>query len=341
MLALGAFAVGTDAFVIAGILPSVGATLRVSTAAAGQLVTVFSLAYAIAAPILGALTAGWSRRSALVIALGLFCAGNAMTAAAPSFILALLSRIIAAAGAGLFTANASATAAILAGPQHRGRAISRVMMGLTSSLVLGAPLGTAIANVSDWRLTLWLVAALGLLAGAAIFAKLPEIRETDRPRLKARFPPLQNPNVRNDLLRAIVIFTGVYLPYTYISVVYQALIAADAQWLSLLLVIFGGSGTLGNLAAGALADRVGPVPVILGACISLAAVLLAVPSLAHSPAWALLAVALSGLFSFALTTPQQHLLLAHGKGAHLSLLTGLYQSCVYLAVSSRACWARS
>jgi DHA1 family inner membrane transport protein len=53
-LAFGTFAVGTDAFVVAGVLPSISSTLAVSAASAGQLVTVFSLAYAIAAPILGA-----------------------------------------------------------------------------------------------------------------------------------------------------------------------------------------------------------------------------------------------------------------------------------------------
>jgi DHA1 family inner membrane transport protein len=56
-LAFGTFAVGTDAFVIAGVLPSVATSLHVMPAAAGQLMTVFSLAYALASPILSALTA--------------------------------------------------------------------------------------------------------------------------------------------------------------------------------------------------------------------------------------------------------------------------------------------
>jgi DHA1 family inner membrane transport protein len=207
------------------------------------------------------------------------------------------------------------------------------MMGLTTSVVLGAPLGTAIASVSDWRLTRWFVTLFGVLAGTAVFVRLPDIREAETPGVKARFAPLRDARIRNDLLHAIVVFTGVYLPYTYISVVYQALVVSDAKWLSILIVIFGGAGTLGNLAAGALADRLGPLRVILGGSISLAAVLLAVPAVTQYPLWAMLAVALSGLFSFSLTTPQQHLLLAHGAGANLSVLTGLYQSCVYLGVS--------
>lgn len=87
-LAFGTFAVGTDAFVIAGVLPSIADTLHVTPAAAGQLVTVFSLAYAILTPILGALTAEWSRRAALVTALVVFAIGNAITAIVPDFGLA-------------------------------------------------------------------------------------------------------------------------------------------------------------------------------------------------------------------------------------------------------------
>lgn len=42
---------------------------------------------------------------------------------------------------------------------------------------------------------------------------------------------------------------------------------------------------------------------------------------------------LSGLFSFSLTTPQQHQLISHAPDGKLSLLTSLYQSVLYLAIS--------
>ncbi|HEX9519609.1 MAG TPA: hypothetical protein VF940_25965, partial [Streptosporangiaceae bacterium] len=52
MLAAGAFAIGTDAFVIGGVLPAVARSLGVSTSSAGLLVTAFAVAYALGAPIL-------------------------------------------------------------------------------------------------------------------------------------------------------------------------------------------------------------------------------------------------------------------------------------------------
>ena len=45
-MALGTFAIGTEGFMIAPLLPRLSGDLSVSVAAAGQLVTVFALTYA-------------------------------------------------------------------------------------------------------------------------------------------------------------------------------------------------------------------------------------------------------------------------------------------------------
>lgn len=50
VLALGMFALGTDNFVVAGILPSVADSLDTSVSLAGQMVTVYALSFAVLAP---------------------------------------------------------------------------------------------------------------------------------------------------------------------------------------------------------------------------------------------------------------------------------------------------
>ncbi len=50
VLALGTFAIGTDGFVIAGVLPGIAHDTTSTLAAAGLLVTAFALVYAVAAP---------------------------------------------------------------------------------------------------------------------------------------------------------------------------------------------------------------------------------------------------------------------------------------------------
>lgn len=144
VLAFGTFAVGTDAYVIAGVLPEIAQSLEISLAAAGQLVTVFAIGYAVSSPVLAALTGHWSRRTVLVTALVLFALGNVATALAPSYAAVLAARLLAAAGAAIYTPNAAATAAALAGEKKRGQAFSIVNVGLSSSLVLGAPLAPSV-----------------------------------------------------------------------------------------------------------------------------------------------------------------------------------------------------
>ena len=52
MVGVAAFAIGTEAFVIAGLLPVIAADLQIFLAATGQLVTAYALTYAIGSPIL-------------------------------------------------------------------------------------------------------------------------------------------------------------------------------------------------------------------------------------------------------------------------------------------------
>ena len=60
-LALGTFATGTEGFMIAPLLPDLARDFSVSLVAAGQLVTVFSLTYALSSPVLTALTGDLGR----------------------------------------------------------------------------------------------------------------------------------------------------------------------------------------------------------------------------------------------------------------------------------------
>jgi DHA1 family inner membrane transport protein len=52
ILTLAAFAIGTAEFVIAGILPQVASSLRVTEGQAGNLITAYALTIVVAGPIL-------------------------------------------------------------------------------------------------------------------------------------------------------------------------------------------------------------------------------------------------------------------------------------------------
>lgn len=333
VLALGAFAVGTDAFVIAGLLPAISTSLHVPVGAAGQLVSVFSLAYALLSPVLAALTARWSRRTVLLTALAVFAAGNVMTALAPGYVLVLAARVIAAAGAAMFTPNAGATAATLAGPEHRGQAIAIVTVGLTGSLALGAPLGTAIGDALGWRAAMWLVTALALLVAPVIALRLPGVTAGAPVRLRRRLAPLGDRKVAGVLAGTLVAFIGIYLPYTYISAVFEPATGGDGGKVAALLLVFGLAGTAGNLTAGRLADRRGPRAVVVGATLLLAAVFTLMALACSSYPAALVLTAVSGIGSWSVTAPQQQRVMALAGAGSEPLAVSLNAAVMYLAIS--------
>lgn len=333
VLAFGAFAVGTDAFVIAGLLPAIGDSLSVSVAAAGQMVSVFSIAYAVLSPVLAALTGGWSRRTVLITALLVFAVGNMATALVPGYALVLAARLLAAAGAAMFTPNAGATAAVIAGDRHRGRAIAVVTMGLSSSLAIGAPLGTVIGNTWGWRATMWFVTALGVVVVPIIALRLPHIEFAGAAGPRQRFAALADVRVVRVLAGTLMAFIGVYLPFTYISAVFAPALDGDGNRVGLLLLASGVAGTAGNLLAGRMADRYGPRQVVIAATLALTVVFLIMLPIRGLFAVAVPVVALAGIASWSIITPQQHRVIALSPPGAGPLAVSLNAAVVYLAIS--------
>lgn len=145
-LTLGAFAIGTEGFMIAGLLPTLARDLNVGLVAAGHLVTAFSLAYAIGAPVMAVLTAGLERRRLLAVAISGFTLANLLAALAPGYFGLLAARLLLALSAASFMPAASGYAATLGGPERRGRALSMVTNGLTLAIIAGVPLGVLVAR---------------------------------------------------------------------------------------------------------------------------------------------------------------------------------------------------
>lgn len=330
VLTVGTFAVGTDGFIIVGLLPEIHETLDVSTAAAGQLVTVFSLSYAILGPVLAALTGVWPRRRVLVAGVALLAAGNAVTASVDTFGLVLASRALAGAGAALFVASAVATAAHLAGDERRGKAISMVTAGATLSLVLGAPLGTLIGGAWGWRTAIWFVAAVAGAVAVVLALLLPSIRLDAGATLRQRVGPLTDRRVLRILLGTLLAFIGIFLPFTYMSAVFAPALGGEQARLALLLLVFGVAATIGNLTAGALADRYDPRRIVIGATLGVAVVCALMLPIRDTFALVVIAEFLSGVVSYSVIGPQQHRIIAYARPGGASLVTSLNTSTGYL-----------
>ncbi|MER7501014.1 MFS transporter [Nonomuraea pusilla] len=323
-LAAGNFAVGTGMFVTAGLLPPISAELHVSPSAAGQLMTVFALAYAVLSPLLAALTARLSRRRVLLLALGVFVLGNTLTALAPTYELVMATRVVAAAGAAMFTPTASGVATALSTPERRGRALALVMGGLTVSSAIGVPLGTWLGGVSGWRTTIWLVVVLGVAGFAGVAALVPDARVPTTGRLSERFAPLADRRVLAVLTTQLLMFTAAFTAYTYIGSLIDLPLPA-------VLWAWGIGGIVGNQLGGRFTDAYGPRRMVLAGLgagtLCLALIPVANLALPIALAWAFLWGALGWL-----TAPAQQYRTVAAVPDNVPIGLGLLSSAQYLGL---------
>jgi predicted MFS family arabinose efflux permease len=333
ILALGMFALGTDSFVVAGILPQISRTFNVTIGAAAQMTTTYAITYAIMAPLIAALAAHVPRKRMLLTALGIFAVANLVTAGAPNFTIVLASRVLAGVGAAMFAPTATGAAATLVSPERRGQALSIVIAGLTVSTALGTPIGALIGGVGDWRWTMVFVSALAVASGAGVSSLLSHVPLPPKITLAQRVAPVADPRIALTLLCTWLYQSGHFIIYTYFTVVFDRAIGHNALLTGALLVVWGISGTVSNLVVGRLADSIGDRKLIFGMLLILTLVVGSV-SWTGSGLWTTVpALILYGAFSWGVLAPQQRRLVTIAPQT-APVVLGLNTSCTYLGVTT-------
>jgi MFS transporter, DHA1 family, inner membrane transport protein len=258
ILALGTFAIGTDAFIIGGVLPRIAHELSVSVGRTGLVVSVFSLSYAVGSPIVAALTAHLRRPTVLIGGLAVFSAANLMSALSPTLAFLLATRVMAALAAGLVAPACYALASTLGRSDNRGRMLAIVGAGFTSAMVLGVPLGVIISKYTGWRGALIFVAILGAVAALGMLAAgVPEPDSTrSAPGLSEQMRILGRPETLIVLTPFLIWSIANFGLYTFIAAILGRPPSATA--VPFLLLLFGLGCMVGNFIGGSLSDRYGP-----------------------------------------------------------------------------------
>ncbi len=232
---------------------------EVTDALAGQLVSIFALTAALAAPILGTATSGWERRRTIGLSLGVFVVGNVITALAPTYPVALGGRVVAALGASLLNAAISGYVIHLVPERHRGKALSFVLGGWMTATALGVPVGLVLGQ-SSWRFPLIMVAIVGTVALIGILIKLPHL-DLPPTTLAQRLRPLRQVRLVSGLLVTTGILCASYTCFTFAVLILGP--THPAGWMIILIMFgYGLASLIGNTFTGRLADRFGAVRVL-------------------------------------------------------------------------------
>lgn len=264
MLTLISFVVGTSQFVIVGTLDKVAASVNVSVATAGQLITVFALGNAIGTPLVMVATSKMDQRKQLLLALAIILLGIIGVIALPGFALLMASRVLLGIGTGVFVVTAYGIAAKLAAPGRQGGAMANVAMGYSSSLVFGVPLGRMIASSYDWKVIFWGIGLFSLLAIFAVVRTIPVMEGEAAVSLGKRLALLKNPRVALTLSVTFFVFISYSMLNTYITPFLTAVLPTIKEKLSMILLAMGIASLIGSKVGGLLADRIGIIRTLVG-----------------------------------------------------------------------------
>ncbi|GAA2068081.1 MFS transporter [Leifsonia soli] len=282
-LAAATFLSVTSEMIPTGLLPDMSASLGVSEAQIGLLVTVFAFTVVVSSAPLTALTRRWPRHGLLIGILLVLAVSNALTAIAPDYAFVVGSRVLGGVAHGMFWSIVGAYAGHLVPKEQIGRAVSITLGGGTLAFVLGVPLGTFAGHVFGWRLSFGLLAALMVVGAVVIWKFLPAVeREADGKRRRERDRTVPRPRDRTIPLVvmvcviAAVTMVGHYAFYTFVVPFLTGPMGVPAGNVGALLFIYGIAGAGGLVLAGSV---FGPRPQ-LGLILALVVTGIAVAALA-------------------------------------------------------------
>ncbi len=339
-LALGTFAIGTEGFMIAPLLPTISADLGMSLSATAMLVVVFTLVLALSSPIATVITGGLRRRDTLLLAMTLFTGGNLIAAFAPGFGTLILARILMAVAAGLYAPNANALAGMIVPAERRGRALAIVSGGMTIAIALGLPLGSIIGHAFGWRSTFLMVAAMGAAAIIGILAGVGRNAGAHMviASLSERVGVIRQAPLLKLLSVTLFWSMGAYTAYPYIAPYLSQTLGFADRGIAATVTLWGVFAALGVFTGGALNDRFGSLKV---AFLSLVALSLSFAALGVATkltgvtaiSLALLAVAGWGFSVWSFFPAQMARLIVAGGQGNASVALSLNTSTMYLGFS--------
>ncbi|GAA5202448.1 MFS transporter [Microbacterium jejuense] len=310
VLAGATFLVGTNAFVIAGLLPRIAGALHAGQSAVSYTVTAYALVVALAAPAIAVLLPRAPQRVLMASGALLFAAGAAITALATGIEWFTVGRIVAALGGAALVPTATAVGAQLGPSERRGRALAIVGAGFTLATALGAPLGTVLGSAVGWRVPLGILAVAGLVWALPLLTAFRLPSRGGSGTLRDRFAPLADTRVVLTLGAVVLTVAAFNIVYIFSAAVSAPATGGSGTQLATLLLVYGAAGVVGNAIAGGLTDRLGSRAAAIAALAVQFVCLIAIALLEGSYIGLLIAFAVWGAAAFAITIPIQHRLVA-------------------------------
>ncbi|MGC0378694.1 MFS transporter [Streptomyces sp. SAI-229] len=252
---LGIFSIVTTEILPIGLLTSIGASFTVSDGMAGLMMTMPGFLAAVSAPLVTAATGRIDRRTMLAVFILLLALANFLAAAASSYWLVLVSRIMVGITIGGFWSIGAGLAAQIVPAKSVGRATSVIFSAVPLGSVLGVPLGTFVGDTAGWRTAFLVMGGFTLAVLALLLLAVPPLPAHQATRLHVLTRMLRNTNTRYALVTTFLVVLAHFGAYTYVTPFLEQVTHVSTGLITIYLLVYGTAGIAGNFLGGSTVGR--------------------------------------------------------------------------------------
>ncbi|UWZ35054.1 MFS transporter [Dactylosporangium roseum] len=239
-----------------GLLTPISKNLDVSVGIAGLMVTLYGISAGLGVPFIVAWTRRVNRRVLLSVLLAILAVGNLVVGLAPNFPLVLGTRLIMGFANGVFWAIGVSMAMRLVPGHLASRASAVALSGISIATVVGIPLGTMLEELTSWRGTFLIWSGLSTLVFLLVATVIPSLPSENAVPVREVFNlPVKNRQLRVVMFAVTLYVLGHFGAYTFIRPYAEENTGVSAAFISVLLVIYGIGGAVGNFVAGYTVTR--------------------------------------------------------------------------------------
>ena len=253
--ALIGFGIGLTQNGAASVVQDQSADLGTTVDVLGWTMVAYSLGVVVGAPLIMVGLGRMGRRPLLIATAALYVLSTFATVVAPNVETLMGVRFVAGLPHGALMGVASFVAMTVLGRARRGTAVAIIMLGLTSSMIVGVPLMQWLSNAASWRASYVVVAVIAAVGLIGVWLFTPDVPGDPHASPQSELRALRGRNLWTAIFAVTVGFAGLGAVFSYIVPLLEETNGFRPDQVTWILVGWGAAMTFGAYLGGRLTDR--------------------------------------------------------------------------------------
>lgn len=254
------FIVGLDSFMISAFLPILAKSFSVSTSQSGLLISAYAIGDAITALVAGPLSDGRDQKKIMVGGLVFFAIGTLACGLSTSFTEMMIFEFVSGVASAFITPQVYATVPTVVAANKIAQLMGFSTAGLSSSQILGIPVGSYLATMS-WRIPFFCLAALAVILLLVLQFNLPNTKVGSSESSHSFFSNLGQVFKSPAALKMLVVYfvyqLGSFTTISFISTWFNHGFGLSLSQIGTAMILIGCGQLLGSLFSSQLIDNWG------------------------------------------------------------------------------------